>query len=32
MEPSHQELDRITADGHVSRVIDFSKTFPGNTD
>ena len=32
VEPNHQELDRITADGHVSRVIDFSKTFPGNTD
>jgi len=32
VEPNHQELDKITADGHVSRVIDFSKTFPGNTD
>ena len=32
VEPNHQELDRITANGHVSRVIDFSKTFPGNTD
>ena len=32
VEPNHQELDRITGDGHVSRVIDFSKFFPGNTD
>ena len=32
VEPNHQELDKITADGHVRRVIDFSKTFPGNTD
>jgi hypothetical protein len=32
VEPNHQELDKITADGHVSRVIDFSKAFPGNTD
>jgi hypothetical protein len=32
VEPNHQELDKITAGGHVSRVIDFSKTFPGNTD
>ena len=32
VEPNHQELDKITAEGHVSRVIDFSKTFPGNTD
>jgi len=32
VEPNHQELDKITADGHVSRVIDFSKFFPGNTD
>jgi sugar lactone lactonase YvrE len=24
--------DRITGDGHVSRVIDFSELFPGNTD
>jgi hypothetical protein len=31
-EPNHQELDRITGDGHVSRVVDFSKTFPGNAD
>jgi glucose/arabinose dehydrogenase len=32
VEPNHQELDKITADGHVRRVIDFSRTFPGNTD
>ena len=32
VEPNHQELDKITSDGHVSRVIDFSRFFPGNTD
>ena len=32
VEPNHQELDMITGDGHVRRVIDFSKFFPGNTD
>jgi hypothetical protein len=32
VEPNHQELDQITADGQVRRVIDFSKTFPGSTD
>jgi hypothetical protein len=32
VEPNHQELDKITASGHVSRVIDFSRFFPGNTD
>jgi hypothetical protein len=32
VEPNHQELDRIRKDGAVSRVIDFSKTYPGNTD
>lgn len=32
IEPNHQELDRITANGHTSRVVDFSKSFPGNTD
>jgi hypothetical protein len=32
VEPNHQELDKITGDGHVSRVIDFSKFFPGTTD
>jgi glucose/arabinose dehydrogenase len=31
-EPNHQELDRISSDGHVSRVVDFSKNFPGDTD
>jgi len=29
VEPNHQELDKITGDGHVSRVADFSKFFPG---
>ena len=32
LEPNHQELDRISGNGHVTRVVDFSKTFPGNTD
>jgi hypothetical protein len=32
VEPNHQELDRIGSDGAVSRVVDFSRTFPGNTD
>jgi hypothetical protein len=32
VEPNHQELDRITTSGHISRVVDFSQTFPGNTD
>jgi hypothetical protein len=32
VEPNHQEPDKIAGDGHVSRVIDFSKFFPGNTD
>jgi hypothetical protein len=32
VEPNHQELDRITSNGNVSRVVDFSKTFPGKTD
>ena len=32
VEPNHQELDKITSNGHVRRIIDFSKTFPGNTD
>jgi hypothetical protein len=28
LEPNHQEMDRIqTANGHISRVVDFSKTF-----
>jgi hypothetical protein len=30
--PNGQELDRISEDGHVSRVVDFSVTFPGTTD
>jgi sugar lactone lactonase YvrE len=32
VEPNHQELDKVTSGGRVSRVIDFSKFFPGNTD
>ena len=32
VEPNHQELDKITPGGQVSRVIDFSRFFPGNTD
>jgi hypothetical protein len=32
VEPNHQELDKITGDGQVHRVIDFSRFFPGNTD
>jgi hypothetical protein len=32
VEPNHQELDKITAGGQVSRVVDFSRSFPGNTD
>jgi hypothetical protein len=28
-EPNHQEVDRITPDGQVSRVIDMSVPFPG---
>lgn len=32
VEPNHQELDKIGSDGHVTRVVDFSKRFPGNTD
>ncbi len=28
LEPNHQEMDRIeTSNGHISRVVDFSKTF-----
>ena len=32
VEPNHQELDRITSTGAISRVIDFSTFFPGNSD
>jgi sugar lactone lactonase YvrE len=32
VEPNHQELDKITPDGRVRRIIDFSQFFPGNTD
>jgi hypothetical protein len=28
-EPNHQEVDRITPDGQISRVIDMSVQFPG---
>ena len=31
VEPNHQEVDTVTPDGHISRVIDISQTFPGNT-
>ena len=30
--PNGQELDKISEDGHVSRVVDFSTTYPGVTD
>ncbi|HEV3300076.1 MAG TPA: ScyD/ScyE family protein [Planctomycetaceae bacterium] len=32
VEPNHQELDRISSTGVISRVVDFSTFFPGNTD
>jgi len=33
IEPNHQEMDRIqTANGHISRVVDFSKTFVAPAD
>jgi hypothetical protein len=32
VEPNHQELDRITPDGQVSRVLDLSVQFPGQSD
>jgi hypothetical protein len=33
LEPNHQEMDRIqTANGHISRVVDFSKTFVAPAD
>jgi hypothetical protein len=33
LEPNHQEMDRIqTANGHMSRVVDFSKTFVAPAD
>src|SRR5262249_11368490 len=28
-EPNHQEVDKITPDGHISRVIDMPVQFPG---
>jgi hypothetical protein len=30
-EPNHQEIDKITPDGQVSRLIDMSVAFPGTT-
>jgi hypothetical protein len=30
-EPNHQEVDQVTPDGRISRVIDMSVQFPGNT-
>ena len=32
VEPNTQDLVRIEANGHVSRIVDFSTFFPGNTD
>jgi hypothetical protein len=33
LEPNHQEMDRIeTSNGNISRVVDFSKTFPAPQD
>jgi hypothetical protein len=31
VEPNHQELDKITLDGQVTRVVDLSVLFPGQT-
>jgi hypothetical protein len=31
VEPNHQELDKISAGGQVTRVVDFSRFFPGNS-
>jgi len=28
VEPNHQELDRITLDGHIERIVDLSEMFP----
>jgi hypothetical protein len=30
-EPNHQEVDKITPDGQIARVIDMSVQFPGST-
>jgi hypothetical protein len=30
-EPNHQEVDKITPDGRITRVIDMSVQFPGST-
>lgn len=32
VEPNTQDLVRIEANGHVSRIVDFSTFFPGNAD
>jgi glucose/arabinose dehydrogenase len=32
VEPNHQELDKITPDGRISRVVDLSVLFPGQSD
>jgi hypothetical protein len=31
VEPNHQEVDTVSPDGHISRVIDISATYPGAT-
>jgi LPXTG-motif cell wall-anchored protein len=31
-EPNHQELDRISPSGQITRVVDLSQSFPGKTD
>jgi hypothetical protein len=31
VEPNHQELDKITLDGQITRVVDLSVLFPGQT-
>jgi hypothetical protein len=31
VEPNHQEVDTVSPDGRISRLIDISKMFPGNT-
>ena len=32
VEPNRQEIDTVTPDGHVSRLIDMSRTFLGTTE
>jgi hypothetical protein len=31
-EPNHQEIDRVTPSGGITRVVDMSQTFPGPSD